>query len=63
MADDAYAKELFKLSLSMNNNENLQCIVVNRTCGSQLQNRYNSILVDAKPIFEQNTFENYIKSI
>ncbi len=63
MAEDAYVKELFKLSLSMNNNENLQCVVVNRTCDNQLQNRYNSILVDAKPIFEQNTFENYIKSI
>ena len=63
MAEDAYAKELFKLSLSMNNNENLQCIVVNRTCDHQLQNRYKSILVDTKPIFEQNTFENYIKSI
>ncbi|MCH8914410.1 MAG: SIR2 family protein [Thaumarchaeota archaeon] len=61
MGEDAYAKELFKLSLSMNNNPNLECIVVNKTCSKELKNRYISALVSVKPIFKEITFEEYSK--
>lgn len=61
MAEDAYAKELFKLSLSMNYNPDLECIVINRTCDASLKDRYNSTIVSVKPVFKESTFEDYVK--
>ena len=63
MSEDAYAKELFKLSLSMNDNPDLKCIVINRTCDDELRDRYSSTIVTTKPVFNESTFEDYIKTI
>ena len=63
MTEDAYAKELFKLSLSMNNNLDLKCIVINRTCDDELRDRYSSTIVTTEPVFNESTFEDYITTI
>lgn len=61
MAEDAYAKELFKLSLNMNNKKDLKCIVVNRTCDNDLKQRYDSVLVNEEHNFEESTFVDFVK--
>lgn len=61
MAEDAYAKELFKLSLSMNTN-NPKCLVINRTCNDTLKERYESIFGKDIIDFQEETFENYVEN-
>ncbi len=63
MSEDAYAKELFKLSLSLNDNSDLKCTVINKTCDDELKKRYNSTIVTTKPVFDKSSFEDYIESI
>jgi len=62
MAEDAYAKELFKLSLNMNPNEDLKCLIVNSTCDDQLKIRYASVLVDKSFEFTESTFRDYLRN-
>lgn len=60
--DDAYAQELFKLSLNMNQNENLDCLVVNRTCTNELKKRYESVFVNKKHMFKELTLVDYVRN-
>jgi len=63
MAQDAYVAELFKLSLNMNPNENLKCIVVNPSCDNVLRDRYDSVLVNVDPPeYVKSTFIEYVKN-
>lgn len=62
MAEDAYAKELFKLSLNMNQQEDLKCLIINRTCDDELKGRYSSVLVNEEYEFEESTFLDYVKN-
>jgi len=63
MAQDAYVAELFKLSLSMNFNDSLQCVIVNPTCDDVLRGRYDSVLANIEhPKYIESTFINYVQN-
>jgi len=62
MAKDAYAEELFKLSLNMNPHDDLKCLVVNRTCDDELKARYESVLANEEYDFVESDFINYVKN-
>ncbi len=63
MAQDAYVAELFKLSLNMNSNENLKCVVVNPLCDDVLRDRYGSVLVNVEPPeYVESTFIEYVQN-
>lgn len=62
MTQDAYVAELFKLSLNMNPNDDLKCLIVNRTCNDQLIGRYASVLVNTTHEFEESTFIDYVQN-
>lgn len=62
MAQDAYVAELFKLSLNMNLNDDLKCLIVNPTCSPELKARYGSVLVNENYEFVESTFSEYVKN-
>lgn len=63
MVQDAYAQELFKLSLNMNPEKALTCLVVNPTCSDELRERYQKVLVNEKCNFKETSFIDYVKNI
>ena len=62
MEEDAYARELFKLSLNMNPEKKLGCLVVNRTCSDKLRERYQKVLVNEKCNFKETSFIDYVRN-
>ena len=63
MAQDAYVAELFKLSLSMNPNDSLKCVIVNPLCDDTLRSRYDSVLANVNSSeYIESTFINYVQN-
>jgi len=62
MATDAYAEELFKLSLNMTPHEDLKCFIVNPNCGDELKDRYDSVLVNVDYEFVESSFIDYVRN-
>lgn len=65
--NDAYARELFKISSNMNTTAGLNYLVVNRVRSKkkfrQLKKRYRSVLVGENINFKRRTFLQYVREL